>query len=62
MKFSQEQKIELERLCNIWFEKAEELAEEHFDESKLYGWDDDESFGRYETLIECRTKLMELLK
>lgn len=62
IKFNKKQKIELERLCNIWYEKAEELANEYFDESKLNGWQDDEAFVKYKTLIGCRADLVSLLR
>jgi len=61
MKFTKEQEIEIEKLCDSWYEKAEKLAEEHYDESKLDGWDGDEPFGRYAALIDCRADLIGLI-
>lgn len=44
----------------IWV-KSQELSKEHFDESKLDMWDDDEAFGQFTAYSECREKIFEML-
>jgi hypothetical protein len=52
-------KSELQTLANIWLERAEELAQEHFSNDREE-WDDDEAYGKYIAFIECRNELLRL--
>lgn len=58
---TKQQAILIETLSNRWFESAEEIAREHHSEERG-SWDDDEAFGRYATLIDCRSELLKLIR
>lgn len=48
----------IESKCNLFLEQSEEIAREHFVNDE---WDNDESFGKFTTLLDCRSALISAL-